>query len=258
MKQHNKIMLVALIAGVVIFLYFFKNYKNRSDKVQTQLGGVLPLELITKDKDLLMQINNNRYFPKNAFSDYNEHHKFLSTWFGLHLNSMEEKSLWKVKQTENKHIFRLLHLPTHTNPYMIRIEVDKKNKKGWLFLKGTDGLGGFYEGNLQINEYYDLESKDFQGFLKETRALSLEEIGLRNETIKLAADGTRWIIEINKEGKYFVNMNKSFDEDKFYEFGCQMINLLKLKRKKLPDSFPECGKKNLEKNLENLGSDLET
>ena len=161
MQINKKILFIIFIVGIsLVCLYFTRKQ-------------VLPLELITKDKKLLKHIKGANYFPQDAFSSYEVHDKFLSAWFGLHLNSMNEKSLWKLAQEKKDELVaRLLYLPTFSRPYVIRVEVEKVDKNGILILKGTDGDGGYHDGRIIINEQYKLQLEEVSNLMGRMQRLT--------------------------------------------------------------------------------------
>lgn len=70
---------------------------------------------------------------------------FLEGWFGRHLAAMEEPVLWAPHALDGyRSRFRMLVLPTFSQPYVIRIDqrADGQSKLHYTRTKGRGGYGG--------------------------------------------------------------------------------------------------------------------
>jgi hypothetical protein len=141
-----------------------------------------------------------QFFPKNSFDPRVD--DFTANWYSAQLRALKEPSLLDLGKDPTAHCFRFLWLRTFHHPIAVRIEV-KSDGTGALTIKEASGAGGYAPGRLIRNTNRSLSSAQVSAFLALVDRLSFwttpnpgdDQIGL---------DGSQWIIEGVKGGKYHV------------------------------------------------------
>jgi hypothetical protein len=198
----------------------------------------------------LHPINKEFYFPTNlythdsiylsdradtiTFKSYlkpnNDHWQRMNEWYSEALMALKEPKIYNLDTTLE--IYRFTWLRTFHKPVAIRIE--NNNNKYKLFLKISDGAGGYSPGKLIVNENkiltYD-EWNIFKDMLSKINFWQLVPETLEN----MGNDGAGWILEGKTKDKYnfmtIWNPNEKHHQD-FRECCEYLINLSKLKIKK--------------------------
>ena len=132
------------------------------------------------------------YFPEKMFSD------FVVSWYSKHLIALKEPSLYKKNKIE---AYRFTWLRTFDNPIAVRVEI-YDDGRGKLFLKRTDGQGGYEPGKLVLDTSDILSNNEALKLLEKVDDCKFWKLPTREDNLGL--DGAQWIIEGIKNQKYHI------------------------------------------------------
>lgn len=162
------------------------------------------------------------FYPKGTFAGaFEDSEEFHQNWYGAHLESMGERRLFDLTDG-NFSVYRLLCLPTFTAPFMIRVL--KRWERGELWIKSTDGTGGYGPGRLTVDGLMPLRKQQYRAFerlLNETEFWSMSTIGPIG-----GYDGTQLIVEGYHEGRYHVVDRWSRTGTPFFALCSGLVGLL--------------------------------
>jgi hypothetical protein len=148
------------------------------------------------------QQGNRAYFPPAVFESRPDLNAFIDRWYSGQLRALEEDPLLPKTKDKNNEIYRFTCLRTFHNPFTIRIEVVKGNQ-GILIRKSTSGKGGYEPGSLKESQSTDLS----KAAIKTLHDL-IDKIGFwdlpTTRTDIMGLDGSQWIVEAVKDGKYHI------------------------------------------------------
>ncbi len=137
-------------------------------------------------------VNSGHYFPIGDIPEW---------WFGKHLDAMQEISLYKMRDNKNIEAYRFLYLPTWGNPICVRV-VKVENGYYIKSIKLT-GMGGYKEGKIGFLKTRRIDDKSLPKHFN-----TLLDKVVWNDNFKpkrqKGCDGSEWIIEGLKNGKYIV------------------------------------------------------
>ena len=135
------------------------------------------------------------YFPKEiGIND------FINNWYSRHLAALEEPVI--PEQTDDYiSIYRFTCLRSFHNPFSIRIEINEQNESAILFFKMCDGAGGYDPGELIISEQKTFEPDEINSFIETIEKYDYWKMPFDEEDSG-GCDGSEWIIELLKDGKY--------------------------------------------------------
>ena len=141
------------------------------------------------------------YFPiriKNIKGELNGRlDTFQNNWYSEHLYSLKEPILKEIKP-QNIEIYRYTNLGTWSNPISYRVE--KTDSTLILSKRRTDGQGGYDAGKLVENKIKLIELSDWTLLKEKLDTINFWNLKTHNETIGF--DGSEWILEGYKNGKY--------------------------------------------------------
>jgi hypothetical protein len=178
------------------------------------------------------------YFPVSRFVELEENWQssyktnvyrtvfmatYLLEWYSGHLKALNEPLI--IDQVTDT-IYRFTWLRTFHHPMAIRIQKTTNDIR--LTWKMSDGKGGYDPGKLFIDESKRLtvaEWKQFQELLKKVDYWNLPTI---EKSGVMITDGSRWIIEGVKNGKYNVVDRHTPGKSTYQEIGMFLINLTDL------------------------------
>ncbi len=166
------------------------------------------------DSGLQEELKQQRYFPPSIFSEIEDFHNFQDAWFGMHLYSMKEKSLWKKRKQERIQIYRILSLPSFSSPFCLTIEI-KQDEAGLMHIKSTDGLGGYDPGKISMDQEFPLTKAEIEDFLNYIEQLRFWSLQVTDDPFALVVDGTIIVMEGLKDGQYHVVNRHSSNEEIF-------------------------------------------
>jgi len=125
--------------------------------------------------------------------------EFTNYWYSRQLTALEEPVI--PAQTEKyKLIYRFTCLRTFHNPFSIRIEINEQDESAILFFKMSRGAGGYDPGDLIISEQKILEPDEIKSFIETIEKYDYWEMPFDEDFG--GCDGSEWIIELLKDGKY--------------------------------------------------------
>jgi hypothetical protein len=142
-----------------------------------------------------------QFFPKRAFDDRGD--EFTSKWYSRQLRALKEPSLFLEARTPHAESYRFLWLRTFHHPIAIRIDV-KPDGTGILTTKIATGAGGYSPGILKEEEFRPLSRAEIAPFLAKVDKLGFWSAPTHQQNEELGCDGSQWIIEGVKRGKYHV------------------------------------------------------
>ena len=171
------------------------------------------------------------YFPTNFFIDtingFEEGTALsINKWVSKHLKALEEPVLYKNYEFET---YRFTWLRTFNNPISIRVE--KRNNNYLMFVKRTNGAGGYDPGNLVQNDTIKLTKKQWYEIISKLKNINFWALPTMDENNGLVEDGATWIFEAKKGDKYHV-VYKDMPEGTEFQELC--ILLLKMSNLKIP------------------------
>ncbi|MFA7326206.1 MAG: hypothetical protein WC121_06040 [Candidatus Kapaibacterium sp.] len=140
------------------------------------------------------------YFPLSMGSNFKKvEHKldtFSNEWYSKHLYSLKEPVLFNQKKSIE--VYRYTNIGTWGNPFTYRIV--KTDSIVTITKKLTDGYGGYHAGKLIINQTKKLPREEWDNLIQRIERF---EFWTQPTHIKyLGMDGTEWILEGYKDGKY--------------------------------------------------------
>ena|SRR3989338_3048472 len=141
------------------------------------------------------------FFPDKAFSEKQDANDFVVGWYSKHLVALGENSLWENRETKGLFVYRFLSLPTWGSPTAITFRLNDEGT-GKLVIKKTDGQGGYEPGKLVLDKTISLDERQTKEILEQFKKLDFWKLPVKDDVMGL--DGTQWIIEGVKEGRYHI------------------------------------------------------
>jgi hypothetical protein len=135
------------------------------------------------------------YFPSGTFAN---------GYYSPHLSAMDEPALSKIEIAEE--VYRLLWLRTFDHPIAVRVQ--SHGDEFLLWSKQLDGRGGYEPGKLVVNTTKSIttvESTNLVRHIERASFWTLERLELERVDVGLQEihlDGTMWVLEGVKNGKY--------------------------------------------------------
>jgi hypothetical protein len=207
--------------------YFLLLYQQEERYMETLKFPLLQLSNYLKKADKIKFYENyniqSSYFPIKAFmnlpkdwktnysvnvidfvsgSDFNyygiESAIFTISWYSKHLSAMEESVLSDSLPAQ---IYRFTYLRTFDNPIVIGFE--NSNDTITIYWKVSDGAGGYEPGKIIENKTIKLTIAEWEKFENKIKSTNFWELPTTEKEL-LGNDGSRWILEGKKLGKYHV------------------------------------------------------
>jgi hypothetical protein len=113
---------------------------------------------------------------------------------------MKEPSLWELSQNEKHQSYRLLWLRTFHHPVVIRVNVNPDGS-AVLTTKIASGLGGYDPGHLLRDKSTMLSKARTDNFLSLVEKQNFWTFPSTDRS-PTGTDGSRWVIEGVKDGRY--------------------------------------------------------
>ena len=139
------------------------------------------------------------YFPERIGID-----ERINEWYSKMLNVLEEPVIF-IQDDPNRTIYRFTYHRTWHNLLSIRIEIDEQEEAAVLFFKINDrhGMELGFPGDLEISKQRALERSEIENLIEAIKkydywAMPFDEI----KDNWSGRDGSMWIIELLKDGKY--------------------------------------------------------
>lgn len=146
----------------------------------------------------------HEFFPKYAFADDPGNDQFLSDWYSRELRILDEPSLLSLAKDASSESYRFLWLRTFHHPVVIRVDL-RADATGILTTKVADGAAGFPHtaNHLIENVSRPLSREDTQSLLGRIKKTDFWTLPSHVDD-RRGTDGSEWIIEGVKNGKYHV------------------------------------------------------
>ena len=158
------------------------------------------------------------YFPNHAFDSDARLNKFENDWYSGQLRALHEPSLLSQSKNASVHSYRFLWLRTFHHPVAVRIEV-KPDGTAILTTKIASGAGGYAPGHLVANTSKPLTKQQADAFLHKIdtdKFWELPPVSLREQQ---GDDGSQWIIEGVRGGKYHLATQWSPTQGPIHDLG---------------------------------------
>jgi hypothetical protein len=141
-----------------------------------------------------------KYFPDSSLDLRRDH--FKRDWYSAQLNALQEPSLYQMVKVSNSESYRFLWLRTFHHPVAVRIDV-KPDGTGMLTAKISTGAGGYRPGVISENRSQLLNKEQISTFLAKVDDVQFWKAP-NPVNDQRGADGSQWIIEGLKNGRYHV------------------------------------------------------
>lgn len=157
------------------------------------------------------------YFPNKALASNARSDRFIAGWYSRQLQALEEPSLLELAKVPTSQSYRFLWLRTFHHPVAIRLDV-KADGTAVLTKKIANGAGGFGPGILTENTSRPLTAEQRQAFLAKIEQVRFWTLPAYIHD-QSGTDGSEWIIEGTKGGKYHVVSRWSPEKGPVHELG---------------------------------------
>jgi hypothetical protein len=141
-----------------------------------------------------------KYFPDASLDLRRDH--FKRDWYSAQLDALQEPSLYQMAKASNSESYRFLWLRTFHHPVAVRVDV-KPDGTGMLTVKITTGAGGYRPGTISENRSQLLSKKQIATFLAMVDDVQFWKAPNPVDDQR-GTDGSQWIIEGVKDGRYHV------------------------------------------------------
>jgi len=142
----------------------------------------------------------SQFFPKSSLDSRGD--GFKAEWYSTQLKALNEPSLFALTKVADAESYRFLWLRTFQHPVAIRL--DHQMDGTWMLTtKEGGGAGGYKPGQVVTDTFRKLTAQEIQAFL--TKVQGDHFWNAPNPVNDQAGtDGSQWIIEGVKAGKYHV------------------------------------------------------
>ncbi len=141
-----------------------------------------------------------KYFPESSLDLRRGHLK--NDWYSAQLSALQEPSLYQMIRAANAESYRFLWLRTFHHPVAVRIDVNPDGT-GLLTAKTGSGAGGYRPGTISENHSQVLSKEQTSAFLSQVEASKFWSAP-NPINDQRGTDGSQWIIEGLKRGRYHV------------------------------------------------------
>lgn len=141
-----------------------------------------------------------QFFPKSSLDLRGD--DFKAKWYSTQLRALGEPSLLAIASNTKAESYRFLWLRTFHHPIAVRVDLQADGS--WILItKVASGAGGYRPGTLTTNTSRQLTSQEVQSFRSK-----VENDGFWDApnpvNDQAGTDGSQWIIEGVKAGRYHV------------------------------------------------------
>jgi len=170
-----------------------------------------------------------QFFPKSSLDVRGD--DFKANWYSAQLRALEEPSLFELASNPLSHSYRFLWLRTFNHPIAIRVDI-KPDGTGTLMIKMASGAGGYAPGTLIENTSQALDETQIRSFLALVDRVNFWTVPNPVDD-QAGTDGSQWIIEGLKSGKYHVvdrwtpESGPAYDLGVFFVFDLAKMSLPK-------------------------------
>jgi len=142
------------------------------------------------------------YFPKGVLSDYDRLDNTIARQYTDQLRGLDEPSLLEEAKNPSLESYRFVWLRTFHHPIAVRLDI-MADGTGRLTTKIGSGAGGYEPGMLIENTSRSIEREQIKKFLRQIKNVGFWDLPSYDNT-DMGQDGSAWIIEGVKDGKYHV------------------------------------------------------
>jgi hypothetical protein len=183
-------------------------------------------KLIENSKGAEIYLLNKKayHFPLTAFVEYDDSSKpdtFRLAWYSGMLRALKEPALFE--DYEDTEVYRFTCLRSFHAPFAIRVEKQQYGG-GKLTLKISDGAGGYTSSNLVTNASKVISKAQWESIMLALEKSNFWELPTYQDDS--GCDGSRWIFEGVKNGRYHVvdrwTPKKTSD---YHALGAMLISL---------------------------------
>ena len=139
------------------------------------------------------------YFPPGTFSPEEQHDDFITVWYSKHLSAMKEESFYFIGNSEVES-YRFLWLRTFHHPVSVRVW--SAGGERFVTLKELSGAGGYKPGRLLVDRTRTLSQGEWDEFTRLLEQTCYWELPTWDG--RLGTDGTQWVLEGVRAGRYHV------------------------------------------------------
>ncbi len=143
------------------------------------------------------------YFPKGALGDDPRGDLFRADWYSKDLKALQEPSLFQLAKNPSLESYRFVWLRTFHHPVIVRLNL-RSDGTGDLTTKVSSGAGGYAPGHVIENKSRPVTREEVEKFLARVRQGQFWDLPSHESPDAAGLDGSQWIIEGVKEGKYHV------------------------------------------------------
>ena len=161
--------------------------------------------------------SQTRYFPNHAFNSDAQLNELFNDWSARQLTALHEPSLLTQSKNPSVQSYRFLWLRTFHHPVAVRLEV-KPDGTAILITKVTSGAGGYAPGHLITNTSKSLTKQQTDSFLHKIDADRFWDLTSPSKDAD-GNDGSQWIIEGVRGGKYHVVTQWSPKQGPIHDLG---------------------------------------
>ena len=141
-----------------------------------------------------------QFFPKSSLGLGGD--DFKAKWYSTQLRALHEPSLYTLATNRKAESYRFLWLRTFHHPIAVRMYLQADGS--WIMVtKVASGAGGYSPGTLTANTSRQITAQEVQSFRSK-----VESDGFWNSPNPIddqaGTDGSQWIIEGVKAGRYLV------------------------------------------------------
>jgi hypothetical protein len=144
------------------------------------------------------------YFPPNSLEESPKSSQFKEQWYSKELSGLHEPSLWEASRAAKQvQVYRFLYLRAFDHPIVVRVEVNMDGK-GLLTTKVAGWRNGSKPGHLIVNKTRKMSVDQTNWFLYVIDQLGFWQLPTHDKSDVMGLDGSQWILEGVKDGKYLV------------------------------------------------------
>jgi hypothetical protein len=146
-----------------------------------------------------LTFDHSYHFPDGAFHPLvPDAEGFAVRWYSKHLSAMGEPRLFE--QPDVGETYRFLWLRSFQRPVAVRVSRDGERRT--LFVKELHGAGGSAPGVVTLNLSRALSAAEWGEFVRLLEAACYWRMPAHDGL--WGADGSQWILEGSREGRYHV------------------------------------------------------
>jgi len=148
--------------------------------------------------------------------------KTKAHWYTDQLKALDEPSLLEETKESSLESYRFLWLRTFHHPVAVRLDI-KGDGSGRLTIKIANGAGGYKPGKIE-NTAHSMEREQIEKFLGQVKNLGFWDLPSYDTT--MGFDGSEWIIEGARDGKYHVANRWTPDKGPVHRLGMTLAMTL--------------------------------